>query len=104
MKTSRRTFIKAGATAMAAAAFFPKSVLGSVIPSAMVGLQLYSVREDMMKDPLGTLTLLAKMGYVYVEHANYIDRKFYGYQAKEFRKILVRIESGKAIMIAISET
>lgn len=102
MKTSRRTFIKAGATAMAAAAFFPKSVFGSAGPGSIVGLQLYSVREDMLKDPIGTLTLLAKMGYVYVEHANYIDRKFYGYQAKEFRKILdglgLKMISGHTVM------
>ena len=28
------------------------------------------------------------MGYKNVEHANYVDRKFYGYTAKEFKKIL----------------
>ena len=41
-----------------------------------------------MKDPLGTLKQLAAMGYVYLEHANYIDRKFYGYSAPEFKKVL----------------
>ena len=28
------------------------------------------------------------MGYVHVEHANYINRKFYGYAAKDFKKLL----------------
>ena len=28
------------------------------------------------------------MGYKYVEHANYVNRKFYGYSPSEFRKIL----------------
>ena len=42
----------------------------------------------MKVDPLGTLKLLAEMGYKNVEHANYVDRKFYGYTAKEFKKIL----------------
>lgn len=42
----------------------------------------------MKKDPAGTLKLLSAMGYRYVEHANYIDRKFYGYTASEFKKRL----------------
>ncbi len=31
------------------------------------GIQLYSVCDDMKKDPLSTLKELAKMGYNYVE-------------------------------------
>jgi hypothetical protein len=42
----------------------------------------------MKKDPLGTLQLLSAIGYRYVEHANYVDRKFYGYSAAEFKKVL----------------
>ena len=52
------------------------------------GLQLYTVRDDMKKDPSGTLKQLAGMGYKYVEHANYIGRKFYGYSAADFKKLL----------------
>ncbi|MES1222429.1 MAG: TIM barrel protein, partial [Bacteroidota bacterium] len=40
------------------------------------------------KDPLGTLKQIAAIGYKNVEHANYVDRKFYGYSATEFKKIL----------------
>jgi sugar phosphate isomerase/epimerase len=54
----------------------------------ILGIQLYSVREDMKKDPLGTLKQLAAMGYKNVEHANYVERKFYGYTASEFKKVL----------------
>ncbi|MCX6322516.1 MAG: sugar phosphate isomerase/epimerase [Bacteroidia bacterium] len=91
MKTSRRTFVKAGTLAAIGTAIFPGSILSCARPKGMVGLQLYSVRAEMSKDPLGSLTLLAKMGYVYVEHANYIDRKFYGYTAPEFKKVLDRL-------------
>ena len=35
-----------------------------------------------------TLKQLAAMGYKHVEHANYKDRKFYGYTPTEFKKIL----------------
>ena len=56
----------------------------------------------MSKDPVGTMTQLAKMGYVYVEHANYVDRKFYTYKAPEFRKILdglgLKMVSGHTVM------
>ena len=62
----------------------------------------YGVREDMQQDPLVTLKALAEMGYKNVEHANYIDRKFYGYTAKEFRKVLddlgLKMPSGHTVM------
>ena len=102
MKTSRRTFVKSGAMLALAAAVFPGSAFASPEKKGMVGLQLYSVRDDMMKDPAGTLTQLAKMGYVYVEHANYVDRKFYGFSAGEFRKLLdslgLKMISGHTVM------
>ena len=102
MKTSRRTFVKTGALAALAAAFFPRSAFASSVKKGMVGLQLYSVRDDMMKDPVGSLTQLAKMGYIYVEHANYINRKFYGFSAPEFRKVLdglgLKMISGHTVM------
>jgi sugar phosphate isomerase/epimerase len=102
MKTSRRTFVKAGTMAAIGTAILPGSLFGSAKASGIVGLQLYSVRDDMSKDPSGTLTQLAKMGYVYVEHANYVDRKFYGYKAPEFRKLLdslgLKMISGHTVM------
>jgi sugar phosphate isomerase/epimerase len=102
MKTSRRTFIKTGAMAALGTAILPGSVFASGKRGGIVGLQLYSVREDMSKDPVGSLTQLAKMGYVYVEHANYIDRKFYGYKAPEFKKVLdglgLKMISGHTVM------
>ncbi len=68
----------------------------------MMGLQLYSVRDEMKADPLGTLRQLAAMGYVYVEHANYVDRKFYGYAPAEFKKVLddlgLKMPSGHTVM------
>ena len=90
MQTSRRTFIKSGAMIALGAAILPRTALASFKPAAngMIGIQLYSVRDDMMKDPKGSLDQLAKMGYVYVEHANYVKEKFYGFSAPEFRKIL----------------
>ncbi len=88
MKTSRRTFIKAGTLAVLGSAVLPKTAFGLVPQKGIVGLQLYSIREEMRKDPLGSLKQVAEMGYEYVEHASYRDRKFYGHEPAEFRKIL----------------
>ena len=88
MSHSRRTFLKNSALAIAATAVLPAASFASFKKKRIVGIQLYSVREDMSKDPAGTLKKLAEMGYHYVEHANYIDRKFYGYNAKDFKGLL----------------
>jgi len=102
MKTSRRTFVKTGTLAALGAAVLPGSILSSRKAKGMVALQLYSIREDMKKDPKGSLAQLAKMGYVYVEHANYVDRKFYGFTPIEFKKILddlgLKMVSGHTVM------
>jgi sugar phosphate isomerase/epimerase len=56
----------------------------------------------MARDPLGSLTQVAKMGYEYVEHANYVNGKFYGYSPGEFRKVLdglgLKMISGHTVM------
>ncbi len=48
-----------------------------------IGLQLYSVRDDLAKDFEGTLKKVKEMGYDYVEFAGYC-----GKTAEEIRKIL----------------
>lgn len=102
MKNSRRTFLKNSAVLVAGTALLSKTTFAASNPAEIVGIQLYSVRDDMKKDPMGTLTQLAKMGYKNVEHANYIDRKFYGYSPTEFKKILddlgLKMPSGHTVM------
>ena len=102
MYTSRRNFIKQGALTMLSASLLSRSVFAAKPQSELVGLQLYSVRDEMKKDPLGTLKQLKAIGYKYVEHANYTDRKFYGYSAKEFKKVLddlgMKMPSGHTVL------
>ncbi|WP_423148248.1 sugar phosphate isomerase/epimerase family protein [Rubrolithibacter danxiaensis] len=102
MNKSRRTFVKNSALAVAGATLFSNRLFAAIKSGEIVGVQLYSVRDDMKKDPLGTLKLIAEMGYKDVEHANYIDRKFYGYSATEFKKILsdlgLKMTSGHTVM------
>lgn len=103
MQTSRRVFLKNGALTIAGATMFSNFLMATAnVSSELVGVQLYSVRDDMKTDALGTLKKLAAMGYKNVEHAGYSDRKFYGYSATEFKKILddlgMKMPSGHTVM------
>jgi sugar phosphate isomerase/epimerase len=102
MNNSRRTFLKNSAFAVAGASVLSKLSLMNPADAEIVGIQLYSVRADMTKDALGTLKQLAAMGYKNVEHANYNNRKFYGYSPTEFKKILsdlgMKMPSGHTVM------
>jgi hypothetical protein len=52
-----------------------------------VGLQLYSVRDDMKKDVKGTVEKVGEMGYKFVETAGFKDGKFYGMDPVEFKNL-----------------
>jgi sugar phosphate isomerase/epimerase len=104
MNNSRRKFLKTSAVAVAGAALLPDMIFATPKKIERLGIQLYSVRDAMGKDPAGSLKKLADMGYIHVEHANYIDRKFYGYSAKDFKKLLndtgLQMPSGHTVMTA----
>ncbi|MEY4541090.1 MAG: hypothetical protein RLZZ306_2847 [Bacteroidota bacterium] len=85
---NRRSFLQTSALAGTALLLSNSPFANNKAGKKNIGIQLYSVREEMKKDPLGTLKLVAQMGYKNVEHANYVNGKFYGYEPKEFRKIL----------------
>jgi sugar phosphate isomerase/epimerase len=101
MKTSRREFLKKSALSVATLSVMSKAVMG-MAKSELTGIQLYSIRDDMKKDPMATLKALAGQGYKHVEHANYVDRKFYGWSAKEFKKVLddlgLKMPSGHTVL------
>ena len=88
MNTSRRSFIKKTAIVIAGSTLFSEQLMAAGKKKRLTGVQLYSIRDDMRKDPLGTLKALSQMGYKHVEHANYQNRKFYGHAAADFKKIL----------------
>jgi len=102
MHISRRNFLLQGSLAVAGTAFLPKGLFAAVAAKQTLGIQLYSIRDDMKKDPSGTLKQLSAMGYKNVEHAGYSQRKFYGYSAKEFKKLLddlgLLMPSGHTVM------
>jgi sugar phosphate isomerase/epimerase len=72
----RRDFIKNSSLAVASSFIIAPNL--EVEKRNRYGIQLYSVRDDMKKDPLSTLKALAKMGYHYVEGYGYNNRKWQG--------------------------
>ena len=103
MKLSRRKFLVSGSLSLAGTMFLPNDMFArNDAADTMLGIQLYSVRNDMQKAPLDTLKQIAEMGYKNVEHANYVKRKFYGYSANEFKKVLdglgLNMPSGHTVM------
>lgn len=86
----RRHFIKSAA-ALGAATVLPASAFsGPGSGKYKLGLQLYTVHDDMVKNPIATLTAVKSMGYQDFETFGFDDEKgtFYGYKSPEFRKIM----------------
>jgi sugar phosphate isomerase/epimerase len=84
--TTRRSFLKSTSLFSAGLMLAPSAVN---LKSPLVGLQLYTVRDAMEKDPQGTLAKVAAIGYNSVEGATYTDtEKFYGMSPREFKKVL----------------
>src|SRR5258708_19286427 len=77
---SRRSFL-------AISAVMPWALTARAAKSIPVGLELYSVREELKKDAEGTVRAVAQMGYQGVEfYAPYFE--WSESQAKQMRKLL----------------
>jgi sugar phosphate isomerase/epimerase len=98
-KSSRREFLRVSATGALGAFFisktdwkplgFPDGDLPVKDPKSFgIGLQLYTIREAMQSDAPGSLKKVSDIGYKYVELADYNNRKFYGYEPSEFKKLV----------------
>lgn len=85
MKT-RRQFIKATGGIALGAMMLPHFAKAEKVKK--VGIQLYSVRKEMLADAVGTLKALAKIGYKELESARSEKGQFYGLQPKEIKKVV----------------
>jgi sugar phosphate isomerase/epimerase len=72
------------------ASFMAAGIVSCEAPAEdkFIGIQLWSVRGDMIADPEGTLSELGEMGYSYIETANYQDGKFYNMDPVNFRALV----------------
>lgn len=83
---TRQQFLKLGALATSAALL--PSFEGRAATPKTVGLQLYTLRDAMAKDPDGTLKKVAAIGYKEVESFGYSDGKFFGKTPKDYAALL----------------
>jgi len=79
-RITRRSFL-------AISAMLPWALTARATRSIPVGLELYSVRDELKRDPEGTVRAVAQMGYAGVEfYAPYFD--WTEQQTKQMRKLL----------------
>jgi sugar phosphate isomerase/epimerase len=84
--TTRRSFLKTSAMISAGLLVAPQLF---AYDKKHIGLQLYTVRDYMEKDPVATLAKVAQIGYTSIEGATYTgSEKFYGMDPKTFSKLL----------------
>lgn len=83
----RKDFLRTTSLAGMALLARPAGLFRFFDPSR-VGVQLYTVRDLMASDPMGTLKAIAAIGYKEIEPAGYNEGKFYGMVPSEFKKVL----------------
>ena len=84
---SRRTFLKQAGLAAGAALLIPSFAFDKA--SKNVGLQLYTLRDELQKDVKGIIEKVAKAGYKEVETYGFsIKDQFWGLTPKEFKALL----------------
>jgi sugar phosphate isomerase/epimerase len=84
---TRRTFLAQAGLASAGMVLAP-NLLSAKSPNG-VGLQLYSLRDQLPKDPRGVIAKVAKAGYKEVETFGYSKQNgFWGLSAKDFSALL----------------
>jgi sugar phosphate isomerase/epimerase len=84
----RRDFLKVSGALALTSLLSPSDILAGSLAKKPIGLQLYSVREDMGEDPQGTLRIVASIGYKSLETANYSEGKVYGMEPVFFKSYI----------------
>src|SRR5262245_22274507 len=82
---SRRAFLKQSSLLTAGLFIYDTTWLAE---QKKIGLQLYTVRNEMEKDPKGTLAKLAVQGYKLVETFGYANGQWWGMNASELKATL----------------
>ncbi|MDQ6609152.1 MAG: TIM barrel protein [Bacteroidota bacterium] len=93
MQQNRRNFIKTTgitATGILLSPYLPgcKAANATTSINKTYGLQLYSLREDLPKDPKGVLSQVASFGYKQVESFEGPKGIFWGMTNTEFKKLM----------------
>ena len=84
---SRRTFIKQVSMATAGVLLMPSFACAA--PKKRIGIQLYSLRDQLPKDVKGVIRKVAEAGYKEVETYGYsVKDKFWGLEPAAFKSLL----------------
>ena len=75
MKNTRRYFKTIANISLALFFVMNLSSCAQKVENKKIGLQLWSVKDDMKKDVKGTIEKIGQMGYTYLEAAGYGDGK-----------------------------
>jgi sugar phosphate isomerase/epimerase len=87
MMTTRRSFLKTTAVASAGLLLAPDVF---AYEKKYIGLQLYTVRDYMQKDPVSTIAKVAQLGYTSVEGTYSGVGEFNTVKTKDFKALLKR--------------
>ena len=79
--STRRSFIRQSTLFSAALFLDPKEILAR---KQLIGVQLYTLRNEMFKDPKGSLAKVAGAGYNSVETFGYNKGKWFGMNVADF--------------------
>lgn len=95
MNNARRKFLKHAGIGISAAFLSPylfscESKKAGTGPFQQIGIQLYTLRDELAQAPIATLEKIAKIGYKHVETFGVDVQKgtFFGLAIKEFKKVL----------------
>src|SRR5690606_35860791 len=94
MLQDRRKFLKRASLGLSAAFLSPyifsscEKKPSQQSPFHNVGLQLYTVRDLLVKDPTATLNSISKIGYNHVETFGFENGKFWNLSVDQLKKIL----------------
>ncbi|MGJ1420601.1 sugar phosphate isomerase/epimerase family protein [Sphingobacterium spiritivorum] len=95
MNKSRRKFLKQAGVGVSAAFLSPyllscESKKIAEGPFQHIGIQLYTLRDELAKDAKGTIEKIAKIGYKHVETfgVDVAKGEFFGLPIKDFKKLL----------------
>lgn len=83
---TRRNFLKTTFLSTIALAL-SRELIGASSSKTHIGLQLYTVRDAMRQDLTGTMQMISRIGYTWLEAAGYSEGRLYGLKPGEFRTL-----------------
>ncbi|MEH6681785.1 MAG: sugar phosphate isomerase/epimerase [Sediminicola sp.] len=84
---TRKKFLVQGSAVAAGTILLPSFAFPSFADEKNLGVQLYTFRNELEKDPLGTMRRIADMGIKKIESAKSGKGHYYGFQPAEMKKV-----------------